>query len=75
MAINSLKKWTKVTDWDQIDQVMTIQQLCTVLRISMPTALNLLSSGKIPAQKVGNQWRIDKDAVMEYLRPDQAAAG
>jgi len=65
-----IKKWSRVTSWEDVPQVLDVDWLMRLLRISKPTALKYLADGRIPARKVGNQWRIDKDAVRVYLRGD-----
>ena len=67
MAVKALKKWTPYTDWEQLDLVLDVAQLCAVLRITEPTALKLLKNGEIPAAKIGTQWRISRDALQGYL--------
>ena len=40
--------------------VMNIEQMCDVLRISTKTGYKLLHEGKIPAMKIGRSYRIPK---------------
>ena len=64
----AVKKWTHVTSWDTVPQVLDVAQLMTLLRISKPTALRYLAEGRIPAVRMGKEWRIDKDAVKAFLQ-------
>ena len=53
-------------------QPMTVPEVADYLRISRAIVLRLLGSGEIRAKKVGKAWRVQKEAVDEYLaRPDK----
>ncbi len=39
MALKAIKKWTPYRDWAQLDLILTVEQVCAVLRISKPTCL------------------------------------
>lgn len=79
MGIKSIKKWTPYRDWEQLDLVLDVEQLCAVMRITEPTALKLLQSGEIPGWQIARRWRISRDALRAKLegRPaaDQTACG
>jgi excisionase family DNA binding protein len=47
--------------------VLDVNDLCAVLRISRKTAYSLLKQGIIPYKKIGRVYRIRKTAVIEYL--------
>jgi len=49
-------------------QLMTLQEMADYLRVTEKTIYRLLRRGKIPATKVGNQWRFDKTLVDEWLQ-------
>lgn len=66
--MKAIKKWTPYRDWEQLDLILTVEQVCAVLRISKPTALKLLQAGELPGAKFAGQWRIDRDALRDYLR-------
>ena len=71
MRQKPIKRWTPVNSWDELPQVMGVEDLCKVLRISKNTALKYLSDGRIAAIKMDRAWRIDKDAVKAYLRGER----
>ncbi len=48
-------------------KIYTPRQTAEILQISEETILNLIRSGKFPAQKVGGQWRILEDALKAYF--------
>lgn len=67
MAVKALQKWTPYRDWEALDLVLDLDQLCGVLRISRPTAVELLQSGELPGVRIGAQWRISRDALRAKL--------
>ena len=48
-------------------ELMTLQEVANYLRVTKKTIYRLLEAGKIPATKVGRQWRFDKLAIDEWL--------
>ncbi len=48
--------------------VISINELTTMLNISKNTAYSLLQSGAIKSIKVGKQYRIPKQFIIEYLK-------
>ncbi|HXH35257.1 MAG TPA: helix-turn-helix domain-containing protein [Plantibacter sp.] len=46
---------------------MTLRELADYLRVSMRTAYQLAYDGKVPAVKVGGQWRIPRAALEEQF--------
>ena len=69
----AIKRWTDVKSWDELPQVIGMSELCMVLRITRPTALKYLRERKIAAVKMDKDWRIDKDAVREFLKGGNVA--
>ena len=49
-------------------ELMTVQELADYLRVTKKTIYRLLRQGKIPAIKVGKQWRFDKAAFDKWLQ-------
>lgn len=47
--------------------VVSVEQLCAMLKIGKNTAYGLLRSGKIKAVRIGRQYRIPKKWVIEYI--------
>lgn len=47
--------------------VMTAKQAAEYLGISKPTMYKLLKKRKIPARRLGKQWRISKAALEKFL--------
>lgn len=47
---------------------MTVEKLANYLSVNKRTIYRLLEKGKIPATKVGHQWRFNKTAIDEWLQ-------
>jgi len=48
--------------------VIEIKDLCLILHIGRKTAYHLLQSGAIPFRRIGRNYKIRKDAVIQYLQ-------
>ena len=55
---------------DLEDAVMTTQEACHYLRISRPTYLKHLYTGKIRGVKVGKGWKVLKSELDRFLKGD-----
>ena len=49
-------------------ELMTIEELEKYLRFTRKTIYKLLKKGSIPATKIGNKWRFDKEVIDKWLR-------
>lgn len=49
------------------EDVMTVQEVAELLRVSSTTVYTGLKAGDIPGRKVGQQWRLSRVAVMAWL--------
>ena len=47
--------------------VLTLEEAAKYLKIAKPTLYRLLEDGKIPAFKVGNQWRFTRELIDKWL--------
>ncbi len=50
------------------NELVTIDELCSILAIGRNTAYDLLIKQKIKAFKIGRIWKISKLAVEDYIR-------
>ena len=50
------------------NDMVTVEELCYMLRIGRNKAYGLLRSGKVNCFKDGRLWMIPKEAVIEYIR-------
>lgn len=48
--------------------VVTVPELAKMLRIGRNTAYDLANSGRLQVVKVGNQIRIPKSSVLDFIR-------
>ena len=54
------------------DTFLTIEEAAELLRISPRSAYTLAREGGLAgAVKVGNQWRVDKDALMAWVKQER----
>jgi len=51
-----------------VAELMTLEEVADYLRVTKTTVYRLLRQGKIPANKVGRQWRFDKTSIDKWLR-------
>jgi excisionase family DNA binding protein len=50
--------------------ILNTQEACLYLKISRPTYLKYITTGKIKAQKIGRGWRVIKDELDRFIRGD-----
>ncbi len=49
------------------DEVMTIEELASYLKIPKLTLYKQVQEGKVPWQKIGKQWRFGKKAIDRWI--------
>jgi excisionase family DNA binding protein len=49
------------------DEILTIKELCDLLRTHPSTVYNLARRGQIPGFRVGADWRFRKDAIERWM--------
>lgn len=52
--------------FENYDDILTVEEMCSILKIGQTAAYRLLNGGEIKAFKNGRVWRIPKSAVVEY---------
>lgn len=52
--------------------ILDAHDLAHLLNIAMPKTYHLLRSGEIPCRRLGNEYRISKQAVINYLSNDDS---
>lgn len=50
------------------EPLLTVKQVADYLKIDKFTVYRLVTQGKIPAYKVGSQWRFNKKLLDAWLR-------
>jgi excisionase family DNA binding protein len=53
---------------NKLDNVLTIEELSSYLKVPKSTLYKLIREGKIPAQKVGRHLRFHREAIDEWLK-------
>ncbi len=53
---------------DNLPDIITVKQLAEFLQISDLTVKRAIKSNELEAFKVGNAWRIEKDAVLKWVK-------
>lgn len=56
-----------MTMLNKYNDVLTVEELCEVLRIGKNTAYKLLKSGEVKSVKIGNIYKIPKKYLKEYI--------
>ena len=56
---------------DQYPDVLTLHECQQILQVSRGTMLRLLHEIEIPAFRVGNRWRIQRKAMLEFIERDE----
>ncbi len=49
------------------DKWMTIEELAKYLKMSRSKLYHMVQKSEIPASKIGNQWRFDRDKINEWM--------
>jgi PTS system nitrogen regulatory IIA component len=57
-----------------VQTLLTIEEVADFLRLSKDTVYRMVQSGKIPASKVGTQWRFRRDEVESWLERNKNVA-
>lgn len=52
------------------DAIFSTQEACSYLRISRPTYLKYIKSGKIKARRIGRGWKVVKSELDRFIRGD-----
>jgi excisionase family DNA binding protein len=48
-------------------QIMTVSEVAEYLRVDKVTIYKLIREHRLPAFKIGSDWRFDKDAVEKWM--------
>lgn len=53
---------------ERVPEIMTFNECRSLLKIGKNTLLNLLHNEDIGAFRIGNRWKIPKNAVLDYIK-------
>ena len=54
--------------YENIPEVMTLEECRNILKVGKNTMLDLLHTNRIEGFKIGNRWKIPKESVVEFIR-------
>jgi excisionase family DNA binding protein len=60
---------------EDVPQVMTITEVAALLRVDTETVQKFIEDGRLPAVKVGEDWRISRANVMAFVNAGDNAVG
>ena len=50
------------------EEILTLEEVSQLLRVSKESLYQNVRKGKVPAQKVGHQWRFVRSQIMKWLK-------
>jgi excisionase family DNA binding protein len=53
--------------FEEYDELVSVPEMCSMLKIGRNKAYNLLKSGEIKVFRMGHTWKISKQAVIQYI--------
>ncbi len=53
--------------FEQYDDILTIEEVAELLRIGMTQAYRIVRSGNLKGYKEGRDWKIPKQALINYV--------
>ncbi len=53
------------------DEIMTIKELATYLKVTEKSIYRLLSNSKLPAFKVGGTWRFRREEIDKWIKAQE----
>jgi len=56
------------------DKWLTIDELADYLKMGRTTLYRMAQKADIPASKIGNQWRFDREEIDEWMKSQRPAA-
>jgi len=51
-----------------MEQMLTVAEVAEILRVSERTIYNLLEAGDLRGVRVGRSWRMQKEALEEFIK-------
>lgn len=53
---------------DNLPDIVTVKQLAEFMQINEATVKRAIKSGELEAFKVGRDWRIEREAIMNWIK-------
>ncbi|SHI21930.1 transcriptional regulator, AlpA family [Sporobacter termitidis DSM 10068] len=57
--------------FNTMPELMTAKQICDMFSISYTTFHRELKSGRLKGFKVGDSWRFEKQAILNWIKKDE----
>lgn len=54
--------------FNEYDDMVTVEEMQKMIGVGKNTAYNLLKEDKIKSFRIGRNWKIPKESVIEYVR-------
>ena len=54
--------------YETIPEIMTLRECRQILKVGKNTMLRLIHSGELSAFRIGNRWKVPKEAVLEFIK-------
>ncbi len=54
-------------------KLLTIDEVAAILRVSKPTAYNLVHVPGFPCVKIGRAWRVEEQLLLKWIHENSAA--
>ena len=48
-------------------EILTVKEVSEMLRVNPSTVYRMTNEGRIPAFKIGSEWRFQKDQVVHWI--------
>lgn len=56
---------------DTQEELLTVQEAATFLRLHYRTVQRMLKEGRLPGRKIGKEWRIHREELVKFARGEQ----
>jgi excisionase family DNA binding protein len=53
------------------DEILTVQEVATYLEVSRSTVWRWCNTGRLPAFRIGREWRIHREALDRLTKPTE----
>jgi excisionase family DNA binding protein len=62
-----MKRTDEYTRWEDVPLTLSTPEAAKLLRVHRNTVMAMIDDGRLPAVKIGRNWRINKSDVMRLL--------
>ena len=49
------------------DEILTVKEVCKLLQVHQSTVYKLIKEGRIPAFRIGSDWRFQKEGIVRWM--------